>query len=766
MKRPTSLFKRLLAITMPVILLVTVFMPTLQTAALSGSNFNPGQIIDDSVFTDSTALTVADIQNFLNSKVPSCDTNGSSSKSYYYNSSNGEVNVGGSYVTSSRAVYGQRYADFWNNHTVDSANNKRSSTYIANQSVAPYVCLKNYVENPSNQATNLRNPSASIPGGQSAAQIIYNAAQAYNINPEVLIVTLQKEQGIITDDWPWMNEYRIAMGYACPDSSACDSSFYGFANQVNSAAKQFRRYFTNPNNYNYVPGNNTIRFNPVASCGSSAVNIQNEATAALYNYTPYQPNAAALANVSDASSGGSGDGCSAYGNRNFWWYFNTWFGSSLVPQSTQYIPDGTYTILNPTSGKTLDVANGSTADGADAQIYSPNGTPAQKWHVTRDDEGFYTLTNIGSNKNLDVTGGSAKQGTRVEIWSGNSGCAQKWAARITGGGLTFLSTCSGLALDIAGGSTSNGAVTQVYPANGSPAQTWSLQTVDPPALANGFYRLNTPAGLSLSAASAATGATAQINNASTDILQYWQFTRKANGMFSIRNPHTNKYLDVASESRATGGRVQIWDGNVSCAQEWQVVRNGNSTYTLRSACSGLALDVSNGATSTNGASVQIWTNNSTPAQQWTFNNLPTIPDAYYSISSVAGKVLDVTNGKTADGSRLQIWDKNNTPAQQWSLGYQGNGLYSFRNINSGRYLDVAGASTSSGAAAQIYSGNSSCAQLWKIQDNGNSTFGLVSSCSMTTALDIPGAQVNSPGTAIQTYTRNTSSAQMWTFDAP
>jgi hypothetical protein len=58
--------------------------------------------------------------------------------------------------------------------------------------------------------------------------------------------------------------------------------------------------------------------------------IQNQATAGLYNYTPYQPNAAAL-----AAGYGTGDSCSAYGNRNFWLYFRDWFGPT-----TQRAPIG------------------------------------------------------------------------------------------------------------------------------------------------------------------------------------------------------------------------------------------------------------------------------------------------------------------------------------------------------------------------------------------------------------------------------------------
>lgn len=52
--------------------------------------------------------------------------------------------------------------------------------------------------------------------------------------------------------------------------------------------------------------------------------METAATAALYNYTPYTPNGAALSNMY-----GTGDRCSEYGNRNFWRIFNDWFGPTI-----------------------------------------------------------------------------------------------------------------------------------------------------------------------------------------------------------------------------------------------------------------------------------------------------------------------------------------------------------------------------------------------------------------------------------------------------
>ena len=154
--------------------------------------------------------------------------------------------------------------------------------------------------------------------GGTAAHIIWQAAQDYRINPQVLIVLLQKEQGLITDTFPNSVQYRSATGYGCPDTAACSSRYYGFRNQVRNAAALFRDVLDGGYT-NYPVGNNYIKYNPNAACGGSIVNVRNLATSALYRYTPYQPNGSALA--------GGNDGCGAYGNKNFYSYFEDWFGN-------------------------------------------------------------------------------------------------------------------------------------------------------------------------------------------------------------------------------------------------------------------------------------------------------------------------------------------------------------------------------------------------------------------------------------------------------
>lgn len=59
-----------------------------QAQALSGSDFNPGRIIDDAIFENSNAMSVQDIQNFLDSKVGTCDNNGTQLSSHWDSSTN------------------------------------------------------------------------------------------------------------------------------------------------------------------------------------------------------------------------------------------------------------------------------------------------------------------------------------------------------------------------------------------------------------------------------------------------------------------------------------------------------------------------------------------------------------------------------------------------------------------------------------------------------------------------------------------------------
>ncbi|WCM56354.1 hypothetical protein [Microbacterium sp. EF45047] len=230
------------------------------TSTLVTDGFRAGNIISDAKFFDSMTMTAGEIDAFFRSKVQNCQSG--------------------------------------------------------------YTCLKDYRQNTPNRPADQYCKGYTGAPNESAATIIYRVAQSCGINPQVFIVMLQKEQSLVTHTWPSDWRYTKALGQGCPDTAPCDPQFAGFFYQIYGAGRQMKiytegRYFTW-----YAPGKTwNILYNPERACGSAPVYIENSATSALYYYTPYQPNAAAL-----RAGYGIGDACSAYGNRNFYNYFKDWFG--------------------------------------------------------------------------------------------------------------------------------------------------------------------------------------------------------------------------------------------------------------------------------------------------------------------------------------------------------------------------------------------------------------------------------------------------------
>jgi len=187
---------------------------------------------------------------------------------------------------------------------------------------------------------------AAIPAGTnvSAGRAIYDASQACGVNPQIMLAKLQLESQGLDRVQPSESNYDAAWGWNCPDtgpggSANCDPAHKGFVNQLQGMSNTWAnlkvdipagKYKSDqPNTPSYMVGPSWILWNVAETgCGGSSVNIANVATASLYVYTPYQPNAASL-----AAYPGTGDQCSSYGNRNFFFMFQKYFGSTGGGQS-------------------------------------------------------------------------------------------------------------------------------------------------------------------------------------------------------------------------------------------------------------------------------------------------------------------------------------------------------------------------------------------------------------------------------------------------
>jgi glucose/arabinose dehydrogenase/PKD repeat protein len=117
------------------------------------------------------------------------------------------------------------------------------------------------------------------------------------------------------------------------------------------------------------------------------------------------------------------------------------------------------------NAKCLDVDNAQTADGTKVQLWTCNGSTAQKWTLPGDG----TLRALG--KCLDISGGATADGTRIQLWTCNGTEAQRWAAQ-SGGDLR--NPQSGKCLDASGGTWNDGTAVHLWTCHGGPNQLWTL----------------------------------------------------------------------------------------------------------------------------------------------------------------------------------------------------------------------------------------------------------------------------------------------------
>ncbi|MGA5301636.1 PQQ-dependent sugar dehydrogenase [Nucisporomicrobium flavum] len=116
----------------------------------------------------------------------------------------------------------------------------------------------------------------------------------------------------------------------------------------------------------------------------------------------------------------------------------------------------------------------------------------------------------------------------------------------------------------------------------------------------------------------------------------------------------NKCLDVSGGATADGTKIQLYTCNSTAAQNWTVTPN--STFKALGKC----LDVAGGATA-NGTKVQLYTCNNSAAQVWSAQTDGTVRNPQ------SGRCLDVSDNSSADGQQIHIWDCLGAANQKWVL---------------------------------------------------------------------------------------------------
>lgn len=251
--------------------LILVVFPVVTLAQTPDINFNPNKLIEDKVFSDIQTFGGAEgIQKFLTVK--------------------------------------------------NSVLANTSAEFLAKLKEPQSTELKQGLEDPRPNLGRLR----------TAAELIWDASIQSGLNPQVILVTLNKEQGLITsandyDSAKLQKALDRAMGFDCPDAAGCGNLFPGFYyqlfgnydstnNRYLGATKSLMKSFTTNGGRGPAIDGVTSRVGQAITLDNTmggyenilpeqTITLGNNATAALYRYTPHVFN----------------------GNYNFWKFFNGWF---------------------------------------------------------------------------------------------------------------------------------------------------------------------------------------------------------------------------------------------------------------------------------------------------------------------------------------------------------------------------------------------------------------------------------------------------------
>lgn len=448
---------------------------------------------------------------------------------------------------------------------------------------------------------------------------------------------------------------------------------------------------------------------------------------------------------------------------------------------------GNYSVISVKDGKNLDVAGAKTANGTVVQKYAGNGTKAQQFQVyetfleeQKIEDGIYIIHSaLSDSKVLDINGASKKCDGNVQLYTANGTDAQKFIVEyLEDGTYTIKAYHSGMAMAVKDGKNVNKTnVLQYFPIGGK-AQNWKIISAG-----KGFYRIISEIGgkaLDISGASTKNGANVQIYDSNGTKAQKFRFEKIGeisdipvdekkieDGTYSIiTSLNEKKVLDVSGGSKYSGANVQIYTSNNSSAQQFVIKKDSGSVfYQIYSKKSGMNLTFA-GEAPKNSANVFQNIASGDKSVCWELRHV--VGDYYMIFVPNTEFCLDLSGGKTADKTNVQIYTANNSKAQIFQLKKLNNqvkteqnvdyelkeGLYTVSTaLNSSMVLDVASASKADGANIQLYKSNQSDAQKYLVKrlENGNYTLTVLCSQKLVTSSDSNVYQNGSTGTDVQEW---------------
>ncbi|MBL0888229.1 RICIN domain-containing protein [Myceligenerans indicum] len=141
-------------------------------------------------------------------------------------------------------------------------------------------------------------------------------------------------------------------------------------------------------------------------------------------------------------------------------------------------PGTWYAVVNEHSGLAIDIEGRSTANGAQALLWTRTDATNQQFRFVDAGNGYHTIEARHSGQVLDVYAKSTENGADIVQWPANGGTNQQWQLNEqSDGSYEIVNRNSGKALDNWEWATDPGSRVSQYDRNGLAAQRWRLVPV-------------------------------------------------------------------------------------------------------------------------------------------------------------------------------------------------------------------------------------------------------------------------------------------------
>ena len=439
------------------------------------------------------------------------------------------------------------------------------------------------------------------------------------------------------------------------------------------------------------------------------------------------------------------------------------------------IEDGYYVIKSAIDNtKVIDIDNASIKSEANAILWQQSNRNNQKFKFEYDGNGYYKITSVRSKKSLDVAWAGQENESNVQQYASSNCEWQKWIVNENDDGtISLISAHSGLYIDLPYAKTDNGTNIQLYMGDNGKNQKFVLEKTSGvegiKTISDGYYKiqtLNSNQVLDVNDFSKSSHTKIGIWSSNNGYNQRFKITYRENGFYTIVAAHSNKAVNVTSEEDG----IEQDDLNYKEEQEWAIKEGKNGKYYIVSAHNGLTLNVDGDGSE--GDKITLAEKENLEKQLFTFKSVEvekgeqTIPNGTYQIVTKLdnNKVLDIQGASSENGANLDIWTNNKQNNQKFNVKYQGNGYYKIIAVNSGKALGVEEAGNTNLVNVRQYDVSDSLKQDWIIKYVEDGYVRIISACNGL-SLDVNG-ESSKDGTNVGVYTKKNNSAQKFKLVKP